>query len=485
MDQNKLNRQRQQLLKGPKHLHVLGPATLGNGILQWTATEIHQEGDSSHDYFSSRQWAKFIPASGMATRLFSALLHFLDAAEKPGFDFQTYLDHPNHKAFHHFYTHWTLFPFCSSSIEQQKSASTDDFVNQLKALMFTPHTGMMNQPKALLPLFKDKNQQLISLFELHIMEALALFESQQTVALHFTVDQDHLKQFQVKEKALRDHLTQNVQKRLKIAYSFQDPATDTIALTPEGEVFYDRQNTLLRRKAGHGALLENLHRIEEDIFIVQNIDNLPIAAADQSTETHRLMRLFAFLHQKITHILSQLKADAVDYSTEEIASFLEKYFFKAPNKHLSSTAMRDEWIHFLDRPLRVCGMIKNQGKPGGGPFWVRTAQRQTLQIVEQSQLQKNDKAHAEALAKATHFNPVHMVCARKDYAGNPWNYHAFSDPEMFMVVDKLHEGQPLKALELPGLWNGGMAHWNTVFVEISQSAFNSIKSINDCLPSQD
>lgn len=480
----KIDIQHQLLLKGQPKLPILKSATVGDGIIKLSSRQKDELNQAFSSAVSSYRLVKFTPASGMGSRLFAFLQHFEHAAQNPSFNFEAYLNDPAHKAFQYFYSNWHHFPFATSADPWPPPPKV--FLTQLKSLLYHSNGGMLHRPKALLPLFSKTSQTSFSLFELHLKEALALAkDAQQAISLHFTIDAVQLAAFQSSEKRFLLRLPSSDQELLKVTYSFQDPATDTVALDPQGNLMRDSNNQILWRKSGHGALLNNLNQVQGDIVLIKNIDNIHPNTSEKARDTPLLISLFISLQQSIHRYLKSAQAHCSLETLQEIESFLTTYFFYPIPVDLSPHEKIRNYAAFLNRPLRVCGMIKNEGKPGGGPFWVQTKREARLQIVEQSQMDRKDSNHQALLHKATHFNPVNMVCSRVDFEGNPWNYPDFCDPEQYIITEKTDRGQPLKALELPGLWNGGMAFWNTVFVEIPKASFRSIKSINDCLMAED
>jgi hypothetical protein len=273
-----------------------------------------------------------------------------------------------------------------------------------------------------------------------------------------------------------------------VEVSIQDPSTDTIAVDMENRPFRDEDGSLLFRPGGHGALLENLNNLDGDIVFVKNIDNVVPDRLKDPTVTYKkaLGGLLIRLQEELFRHMESLEAGDLDDGTlERIWNFALRTLDVGPppGQDKLSREERIEFLHSrLNRPLRVCGMVPNQGEPGGGPFWVRDSDGGvSKQIVEASQVDAEDPEQMEVWRSSTHFNPVDLVCGLKDFRGRPFDLKEFRDPATGFISIKSKGGRELKALELPGLWNGSMAHWNTVFVEVPIETFNPVKTVLDLL----
>ncbi len=274
---------------------------------------------------------------------------------------------------------------------------------------------------------------------------------------------------------------------LHVTYSHQHKSTDTIAVTHENEPFRNENGRLVFRPGGHGALINNLNDLEADVIFIKNIDNVIQNHIQEITLYKKaLAGILIDLQQQIFRILKALENDELaERNIPEIIDFMEQklnidiledfYKYTTENK-------LDLIKNKLNRPIRVCGMVKNEGEPGGGPFWVKSYKGNvSLQIVESSQVDSHNKQQAEILRKATHFNPVDLVCATKNYRGEKFDLTQYVDPSTGFIVTKNKNGKELKGYELPGLWNGAMAKWITVFVEVPLITFNPVKTVNDLL----
>ena len=315
----------------------------------------------------------------------------------------------------------------------------------------------------------------------HLAEAALLNGLQGVVRLHFTVSEEHLELFKAQFAAWRETLQAAYGYRFDISYSTQKASTDTLALDAAGQPLRDGQGRLVLRPGGHGALIENLNDLAGDIVLIRNIDNVvpDIHKAANLTWTKLLTGYLLTLQEEQHALVKALQESPDDPMTRELAvSFLGDRLQAEVSILDDGQTLLDK----LDRPIRVCGMVPNSGEPGGGPFWVRGKEGQpSRQIIEGAQIDKQDPGQAEILASSTHFNPVDMVCGVSDWRGRPYDLTRFVDEEAVIITSKQQAGQELKALELPGLWNGAMAGWHTLFVEIPPEVFNPVKTVFDLL----
>jgi hypothetical protein len=268
----------------------------------------------------------------------------------------------------------------------------------------------------------------------------------------------------------------------------QKPSTDTIAVDLQNNPFRNDQGDILFRPGGHGSLLENLNEIDADLIFIKNIDN--VAPDRVKINTNSFKKLIAGVlldfQEKIFNYTRIIEEENPGKNTlVEICDFLKHggcRFNKKDLSGLSEDEIRKKLLSQLRRPVRICGMVKNEGEPGGGPFWVIDEySNSSLQIVETSQIDLSDYKQKEILNNSTHFNPVDLVCGIKDRKGNKYDLLKFTDPDTGFISEKSAGGRPVKAQELPGLWNGAMAHWNTLFVEVPIETFTPVKTVNDLL----
>ena len=337
-----------------------------------------------------------------------------------------------------------------------------------------------------MPFHKYKNH-ISTAFEEHLFEAAKYASVNGKALLHFTITKAHLKQFETKLASIQKQVESKTNTKFEIKFSNQEPNTDVLAVDLKNTPFR-LKNKLLFRPSGHGALIKNLNQIDADIIFIKNVDN--VVVNNYLDEIARYKKALAGILLKTqSQVFSYAKAlqskgiSKVDI--EEIAGFLTQnlnivissQFSKYANKH------KIEYLQSkINRPMRVCGMVKNESEPGGGPFWVKHENGEiSLQIVEASQVDINLKNQKTILTNATHFNPVDIICGVKNHKGEAYDLEQFIDSNTYFVTTKTKHGQKLKTLERPGLWNGSMADWNTIFVEVPIITFNPVKTVNDLL----
>ena len=405
--------------KGFPELDIVAPASTKNGILAPKRAEQEAYIAAWQEYLKEgHKILKFVPASGAASRMFKNLFQYLEDGIETAFG------------------------------PQLAGKEGQDAVRYLLQDM---HYGDL--PKGLLLFHKYRDGARTPALE-HLVEGAQYCKGEgekPTVYLHFTVSHDHLPLF-------RQHIAENLAKfeekygvKYDVTFSEQLPSTDTIAANPDGTPFRTKDGKLLFRPGGHGALIENLNQQDADIVFIKNIDNV---------------------------VPDRLKKDTIRYK-QILAGVLvteQKRVFEA----LKDPNLSDEERAKLNRPIRVCGVVKNTGEPGGGPFLVREADGSiSYQILESTQI-----SDPELMKQSTHFNPVDLVCAIRDFEGKPFDLPQYVDPQTGFISNKSKDGKELLALELPGLWNGAMAKWNTIFVEVPVSTFNPVKTVNDLLREQ-
>jgi len=300
--------------------------------------------------------------------------------------------------------------------------------------------------------------------------------------LHFTFSPKHLHLFKETFEKVKNRIVKKTKVDVRISYSFQDSSTDTIAVDLMNKPFKNKDGNLVFRPSGHGALIKNLNEVDADIIFIKNIDNVTVENHIDAVAANKKM-LAGRLLQLQNKIFGYLDGIVKEQITEEKLSEMKAFLWKELQiKEIPQT--KAGIAEVLNRPIRVCGVVKNTGAPGGGPFWVKNQEGQlSLQIVELSQIDISDPKQAAIVDGATHFNPVDLVCGTRDYTGKKYNLNHYVDPLACFISDKTVEGAPIKALEAPGLWNGAMAHWNTIFVEVPLLTFSPVKNVNDLLHS--
>lgn len=457
--------------------------TVNDGIVQLNESQLQELSQTFDGAKAEGRVTKFVPASGAASRMFKALhgareqLHNGETPEGAAIDqFKAELDN---------------FAFIGEVREhlEAQGKSTDDLKAVLDVLLGEEAMGYGNKPKGLLR-FHSYDGFVRTPVEEHLSEALAYATDSHGVGrIHFTVSPEHMDGFK-SHVAEAMPAFEKLGLKAEITYSIQKKSTDTIAVTPENEPFRVDDDKLFFRPGGHGALISNVDDLKGDILFIKNIDNVVPDHLKEPTITYKkaLGGLLVQIQNQIFTYLRRLdEGPADDALVDEILSFAVQNMGLSLNTSALGTdaSGRGEALHrLLNRPVRICGMVKNEGEPGGGPFWVDGRDGMAIQIVESSQIDTGNEEQAAILSGATHFNPVDLVCGVRDYHGNAFDLSQFIDHDACFLSEKSLHGRPLKALELPGLWNGAMAYWNTCFVEVPLETFNPVKTVNDLLRDQ-
>ncbi len=482
--EEQVERQVAQLKRGTTFVKLIRPATIGDGILKMSpeqVDEMNQTFDADKEYY---QFTKFVPASGAASRMFKDLFAFIENGVETKFT-EIFFAHIHSFAF---------FDDLNEAVKKLYGHDIDNMVKEgrqldvVKALLLDEGLGYGKLPKALLKFHHYKHFDRLALEE-HLVEAARYATSNDgTARLHFTVSPEHEQPFKDTVARLIDSYEKQYGVRYDISYSCQKPSTDTVAIDAEGNLFRESNGKLLFRPGGHGALIENLNDLGQEIVFIKNIDNIVPETRMETTVTYKkvLAGLLLRLQQQSFEYLEMLdNGDVTEEDLREIMAFAkEQLMIEIPSfvEQYDIYEKTDFLYGCLNRPMRVCGMVKNEGEPGGGPFWVKNMDDEiSLQIIESSQIDHN-KEDQEAIFKgSTHFNPVDLVCGCWNYKGEAFNLTDYVDPNTGFVSSKSKDGRELKALELPGLWNGAMADWITVFVEVPIETFNPVKTVNDLL----
>jgi hypothetical protein len=488
VDEGELERQ-VRLLRGPsRSVRLLRPCTPGDGLTTLTPEE-HGSLLEEHDHAAAAgRCRKFVPASGAATRMFADLTACLHAGTEPA---SGGADAPAEvRVLRTFLDRLEEFPFRDLLRERIAApgggpdplGAARPVRRLLEALLLPEGLGFAALPKGLLP-FHRYPAELRTPLEEHLVEAAALVrDADGTARIHLTVSPEHEPLFRDRLEAVVPELEGRLDTRFEVTFSTQDPSTDTVALEPGGELFHTADGELLFRVSGHGALLQNLGNLDGDLVLIKNVDNVAPDPRKPPTFlwSRLLLGLLARLQDEVHAACRGLESDPRDEATLENAAALARRLHRreAPRP---GESRGEHLLRLLDRPVRVCGMVPNEGEPGGGPFWVEGPEGESLQIVEGAQIDPGSGSQARIFASGTHFNPVFLACALRDHRGRPFRLERFVDPDAVIIARKTHEGRDLLALERPGLWNGAMAHWSTVFVEVPGGVFTPVKTVLDLL----
>lgn len=469
-------------------MDIYAPATPGKGIEVMDDEQI----DEAVKYLETARIdgkCKFVPASGAATRMFKDIFAGM---ETPNDSVRKLSDNI------------TKFAFYSPE-------AFDGKTNVASALLTEDGLGYGSKPKGVLKFHRYGNETRTALAE-HLVEGQEYMRNEDgTVNLVITISPEHRDLFEKALKDVQEEYERRYGVRYKVEFTYQDKETDTVAVTPDNKLFLKDDGEVLKRPAGHGALIYNLNNVKEELVSIKNIDNvcvermLPVTARYKKALMGRALqlrdRIFGYIYaldqiassEVVNPMSSVLQAymavqedvyatDEVQELCNEIEAFLrdELCIVMPESKDCKSRAL--ELRAKLDRPIRVCGMVRNLGEPGGGPYIIKDKDGGTsLQILESVQINPDDKKAMEAMSKATHFNPVDIVCCIKDHNGEKFDLTRHVDEEAGFISSKSYQGRELKALELPGLWNGAMSDWNTLFVEVPVETFNPVKVVLDLL----
>lgn len=473
------------------------PATADDGILKLTEAEFNQYANSFQQRAPQLTLEKFIPASGAASRMFKFLAEFINEFDPENETMNAYINRRSAIHLAIFLAGKEKFPFFQQvddkvtelfpeSDKWERPRRSYEFI---KLMLDRQQFDFCNKPKGVLPFHKYRDH-VASAIEEHLNETVYYCSGKNNVTnLHFTVTEAHQKLFERIISDIRDKVETQSGSRINTSFSYQDRTTDTIAVDFENRPFRDHEGRLVFRPGGHGALIENLNRIDADIVFIKNIDNvIQDRVGEIAFYKKALAGLLTELQMEIFRCLREVSNDEIsENGVEAIANFI-RYRLNIPiigDFSKFTLQSKIEYItEVLNRPIRVCGMVKNEGEPGGGPFWVRDAKGNlSLQIVESSQIDLQNPAQAAILSRATHFNPVDLVCGIKNFKGEKFDLTKYVNHNSGFIVEKTKAGRPLKGYELPGLWNGAMADWITVFVEVPLITFSPVKTVNDLLKS--
>ncbi len=471
--------------KGPSFIKLYREATPGDGI-QVVNNKEAERLIRIYDEQKDISRMKFVPASGAATRMFKALFDYIEAAGSGKNEMSSPVEI--------FFSRIHEFAFYNELNSMLESKRLDirqlirdkKYTQVIQELLLADRMGYGSLPKGLLK-FHRYDAKARTPFEEHLAEA-ALYASLpgQPVKLHFTVSPEHMAGFIKLMEASVGELEKQYGVRYEISFSVQQPSTDTIAVDMQNIPFRHSDGSVLFRPGGHGALIDNLNSLDADLIFIKNIDNVVPERLIQPTVRYKKMLAGKLieLQQQVFSMLHELDSGALSSSKiSDMFGFIKKELCYEPKNTEKNSILQLKKI--LNRPIRVCGVVKNLGEPGGGPFWAPNSMGDiSLQIIESSQVNQEDKNQTDIFQRATHFNPVDLVCGPKSYTGTKFNLNEYIDRNTCFISYKSKDGRELKALELPGLWNGAMADWLTLFVEVPVETFNPVKTVNDLLRPQ-
>lgn len=493
--ENKVKEQVEIFHRGNLPVNIQAAATTGEGIFEFSAEEREEFSRYYEDRKNGLSIVKFVPASGAATRMFKSLHSFLSDFDPGKESLSAYISRTENKNLATFFNGIEKLPFYDQALNNARESQPGfDSMNEearkftlLKTMLFSPGLDLGNYPKGLVP-FHNYNDHIATAFEEHLNEAAGYVEVNGIAKIHFTISKEHKEKFLAELDRIRSRVESVHQVSFEISFSYQDPKTDTIAVDSNNDPFRTEDGKLFFRPGGHGALIENLNSLEADLVFIKNIDNVVTTQrVDEMAEYKKMLagKLLQLQEKCFSYLMLLEERKPLVHEITQIKQFVEEEMFStfAPGfESLTNEKKVQQLQNRLNRPIRVCGMVKNEGEPGGGPFLVNhDDDSRSLQIIEGAQIDNKNQQQKEIAQNATHFNPVDIVCGIKNYKGEAFDLTHYVDPTASFIAEKTLEGRPLKALELPGLWNGAMAKWNTVFVEVPVSTFNPVKTVTDLL----
>jgi hypothetical protein len=478
--------------KGFPFLQIEDAASVGNGIIRLKPEELKKIGELyDAKVASGTSPLKFVPASGAASRMFKALFGALEQFETSTEDEVL----ANNSLAKQFVEDFDKFAFATELSEAIKKDGKElSAKNKIAYLLTDKGLNYGAKPKGQLKFhaYADGSR---TPFEEHLVEGAKYATNSEGIAkLHFTVSPEHQPGFEALLKEVQKAYEEKLGVKYEITFSQQKPSTDTIAVDLNNEPFRNSDGSLLFRPAGHGALIENLNDLDADIIFIKNIDNVVPDRLKQPTVDFKKglagvlldVQEKLFEYQRMINEISRFGLTSAQFA--EMVEFMENTLNVKPPESQYYSEKEELHIYLkekLNRPIRVCGMVKNEGEPGGGPFWAKNPDKTvSLQVVESSQIDSNNEQQQNIVKNATHFNPVDLVCAVKNYKGEKYDLTQFTDPATGFISQKSKDGKELKAQELPGLWNGAMSNWNTLFVEVPIETFNPVKTVTDLLREQ-
>jgi len=478
--------------KGIPPVRLSRPASRGDGIILLDREKSIEYAALFRQVASSRNLVKFVPASGVASRMFMEPISWFKELQEGTSCEELLATNPPARQF---YTAFKAFAFWDdlakalgkSGFNADTLYEKGDFLTLLDFLLHDKGLGYSLRPKGLIPFHRYVEYSRTPVEE-HLVEgAYYARDATGRVNVHFTVSPEHLSDFQEHIHQKGPFYEKEFGVKYQVHFSVQKPSTDTVAVDLNNELYREADGRLLFRPGGHGALIANLNDLDCDLVFIKNIDNVVPDHHKQETYLHKkaLCGLLLQVQEKVFDWLNILEHGPFDEATcDKVLDFALSNLNLDPDGIRGSLEnCRKRLFEFLNRPIRVCGMVKNQGEPGGGPFWVKdpASGKNTLQIIEAAQINMQDPAQKAIFSVSTHFNPVDLVCTLKDYKGNKFDLMSFIDAQTGFISKKTKDGKALKALELPGLWNGAMASWITLFVEVPMVTFNPVKTVNDLL----
>lgn len=456
MKEEIIEEQRKKVMHDQSKVVLFAPCRIGEGILKLN----HEEWNNAIAtfYLSNVSPTFFIPASGSGSRMFAFLFDFLKEPNNSDIgSIERFMNHIQEFAF------YELLP---QDLKQKIKNNTIEAEELATFLLSEQGLNFEQLPKGLIP-FHFNEPFVLNPFQEHVLQGTRL--SNGRAKFHFTIQPE----FEEQIKHSISNLEGLTGKKYAVSYSYQSKDTNSFSFTKDGQVAKDGEQEIIR-PAGHGALLENLNVLNEELVLIKNIDNV---------QNFNLSKISINTWAALSGLLQQFKAELISIaaqpSSQKLAKLNQKYQFLSPSE-LNNIKSTEDLMKCINRPIRVCGMVRNEGQPGGGPFWIDNNGNISKQIVEKAQISLHGEQF-RLMVKSTHFNPVMIALSTQDLNGNKIDLTKYRDDSKYFIVNKTHKGQDINYMELPGLWNGGMANWNTLFIEISQDTFSPVKTVLNLL----
>lgn len=478
--------------KGFDYVNLSETATIGNGITVVAPEDTIRLIETYEQALPKAEILKMVPASGSATRMFKDLFSFIENYNGSEEEFLEFMQNKESGSMYDFFLKINQLPFYTRLKAVMWNAGKDiekliekrDYIEVLKYILTSKGLNYGNTPKGLVD-FHIYRDFVRTAFDEHIVEGALYASNGKTSKIHFTVSEEYVDLFKSRLKKITKVFEKMFNVKYEVTFSIQKESTDTVSIDQAGNILRDSEGKIVFRPGGHGALIYNLDELKADIIFIKNIDNVIPDRAKNDTIRYKkiLAGKLLELQKQIFGYLTLLDKKPTDEQLDEITAFVnrETGYKDIPGITFKDRKERIKHLqNILNRPIRVCGMVKNEGEPGGGPFWVKNADGSSrLMIIESAQTNLKDKEQKKIFEQSTHFNPVDLVCGIMNYKGKKIDLEKFIATDQGFITNKSYKGKDIKVQELPGLWNGAMANWITVFVEVPLTTFTPVKTVFD------
>lgn len=478
--------------KGFDYVNLSEPATIGNGITPIVPEDTTRLIEEYEKTIPTAQILKMVPASGSATRMFKDLFSFIENYSGSEEEFLKLMQNKDSGTMYDFFLKINQLPFYTRLKAVMWSAGKDiekliekrEYIEVLKYILTNKGLNYGNTPKGLID-FHIYRDFVRTAFDEHIVEGALYASNGKTSKIHFTISEEYADLFKSRLKKVTKVFEKMFNVKYEVTFSAQKESTDTVSIDQEGNILRDSEGKIVFRPGGHGALIYNLDELKADIIFIKNIDNVVPDRAKNDTIKYKkaLAGILLELQKKIFGYLVLLDKKPSGEQLDEITAFVNSEIGYKDAAGLTFKDQKERIKHLqniLNRPIRVCGMVKNEGEPGGGPFWVKNTDGSSrLMIIESAQINLGSKEQNKIFEQSTYFNPVDLVCGVMNYKGKKFDLEKFIATDQGFITSKSYKGKDIKVQELPGLWNGAMANWITVFIEVPSTTFTPVKTVSD------